>query len=39
MAKELEYHNEAGAEYDGAFSHVSQHFLPFLLSGHVLRLA
>jgi ubiquinone/menaquinone biosynthesis C-methylase UbiE len=33
MAKELAYHNEAAAEYDGAFSHVSQHFLPFLLSG------
>ncbi|MGY4288467.1 SAM-dependent methyltransferase [Bradyrhizobium sp. LM2.7] len=33
MAKELAYHAEAAAEYDGAFSHVSQHFLPFLLSG------
>lgn len=33
VAKELAYHAEAAAEYDGAFSHVSQHFLPFLLSG------
>lgn len=31
MAKELAYHDEAAAEYDRAFAHVSQHFLPFLL--------
>src|SRR5262249_55965385 len=28
---ELSYHAEAAAEYDRAFSHVSAHFLPFLL--------
>jgi ubiquinone/menaquinone biosynthesis C-methylase UbiE len=32
MAKELAYHDEAAAEYDRAFAHVSSHFLPFLLS-------
>jgi ubiquinone/menaquinone biosynthesis C-methylase UbiE len=32
MAKELAYHDEAAAEYDRAFAHVSRHFLPFLLS-------
>ena len=31
MAKELAYHDEAAAEYDRAFAHVSSHFLPFLL--------
>jgi len=28
---ELAYHDEAAAEYDKAFAHVSRHFLPFLL--------
>jgi ubiquinone/menaquinone biosynthesis C-methylase UbiE len=32
MAKELAYHDEAAAEYDRAFAHVSSQFLPFLLS-------
>ena len=32
MARELAYHDEAAAEYDRAFAHVSRHFLPFLLS-------
>jgi ubiquinone/menaquinone biosynthesis C-methylase UbiE len=32
MAKDLAYHDEAAAEYDRAFAHVSSHFLPFLLS-------
>jgi ubiquinone/menaquinone biosynthesis C-methylase UbiE len=32
MTKELTYHDEAAAEYDRAFAHVSSHFLPFLLS-------
>jgi ubiquinone/menaquinone biosynthesis C-methylase UbiE len=32
MAKELGYRDEAAAEYDRAFAHVSGHFLPFLLS-------
>ena len=31
MAEELLYRAEAAAEYDRAFSHVSAHFLPFLL--------
>jgi ubiquinone/menaquinone biosynthesis C-methylase UbiE len=31
MAKELAYCDEAAAEYDLAFAHVSSHFLPFLL--------
>jgi ubiquinone/menaquinone biosynthesis C-methylase UbiE len=31
MAKELAYRDEAAAEYDRAFAHVSSHFLPFLL--------
>lgn len=31
MGKELSYRAEAAAEYDRAFSHVSAHFLPFLL--------
>ncbi|MBR0848432.1 methyltransferase domain-containing protein [Bradyrhizobium diazoefficiens] len=31
MAGELAYHDEAAAEYDRAFAHVSGHFLPFLL--------
>ncbi len=31
MAKELAYHDQAAAEYDRAFAHVSSHFLPFLL--------
>jgi ubiquinone/menaquinone biosynthesis C-methylase UbiE len=30
MAGELAYHDEAAAEYDRAFAHVSSHFLPFL---------
>jgi ubiquinone/menaquinone biosynthesis C-methylase UbiE len=32
MAGELAYRDEAAAEYDRAFAHVSQHFVPFLLS-------
>ncbi|WP_158670508.1 class I SAM-dependent methyltransferase [Bradyrhizobium guangdongense] len=32
MANELVYREEAAAEYDKAFAHVSSHFLPFLLS-------
>jgi ubiquinone/menaquinone biosynthesis C-methylase UbiE len=32
MAKELGYREEAAAEYDRAFAHVSGYFLPFLLS-------
>jgi ubiquinone/menaquinone biosynthesis C-methylase UbiE len=31
MAEELSFRAEAAAEYDRAFSHVSIHFLPFLL--------
>jgi ubiquinone/menaquinone biosynthesis C-methylase UbiE len=31
MARELAYRDEAAAEYDRAFAHVSRHFLPFLL--------
>jgi ubiquinone/menaquinone biosynthesis C-methylase UbiE len=31
MAGELAYHDEAAAEYDRAFAHVSSHFLSFLL--------
>jgi ubiquinone/menaquinone biosynthesis C-methylase UbiE len=31
VATELAYHDEAAAEYDKAFAHVSRHFLPFLL--------
>lgn len=31
MAQSLSYQEEAAAEYDRAFSHVSGHFLPFLL--------
>jgi ubiquinone/menaquinone biosynthesis C-methylase UbiE len=37
MADELSYRAEAAAEYDRAFSHVSAHFLPFLL--HSAQLA
>jgi ubiquinone/menaquinone biosynthesis C-methylase UbiE len=37
MAKELAYHDEAAAEYDRAFAHVSSHFLPFLLSAAGVR--
>jgi hypothetical protein len=32
MVEELAYRDEAAAEYDRAFAHVSQHFVPFLLS-------
>lgn len=31
MADELSFRSEASAEYDRAFSHVSTHFLPFVL--------
>src|SRR5215469_1201060 len=31
MTRELSFRTEAAAEYDRAFSHVSAHFLPFLL--------
>jgi ubiquinone/menaquinone biosynthesis C-methylase UbiE len=37
MAKELAYHDEAAAEYDRAFAHVSSHFLPFLLGAADVR--
>lgn len=37
MAEEISFQSEAAAEYDRAFSHVSAHFLPFLL--RALRLA
>ena len=37
MAEEISFQAEAAAEYDRAFSHVSAHFLPFLL--RALRLA
>jgi ubiquinone/menaquinone biosynthesis C-methylase UbiE len=33
MSKELAYRDEAAAEYDRAFAHVSRHFLPHLLQG------
>ena len=36
MAEELAYGDEAAAEYDRAFAHVSGHFVPFLL--HAVRL-
>ena len=32
MANELSYNDDAAAEYDRAFAHVSSHFLPFLFS-------
>lgn len=32
MESELAYQDEAAAEYDRAFAHVSRHFLPFLLT-------
>jgi len=32
MRREVAYRDEAAAEYDRAFAHVSRHFLPFLLS-------
>ena len=32
MARELAYRDEAAAEYDRAFAHVSSHFAPFLLN-------
>ena len=31
MAEELAFKNEAAAEYDRAFAHVTAHFMPFLL--------
>ena len=31
MAEELVFRNEAAAEYDRAFAHVTKHFMPFLL--------
>jgi ubiquinone/menaquinone biosynthesis C-methylase UbiE len=31
MAEELDFKNEAAAEYDRAFAHVTAHFMPFLL--------
>src|SRR4249919_2071300 len=31
MAEELVFKNEAAAEYDRAFAHVTAHFMPFLL--------
>jgi ubiquinone/menaquinone biosynthesis C-methylase UbiE len=31
MAEELAFENEAAAEYDRAFAHVTAHFMPFLL--------
>src|ERR1700733_6488260 len=36
MADELVFKNEAAAEYDRAFAHVTAHFMPFLLrAAHV----
>src|SRR5258708_31346644 len=36
MAAELVFKDEAAAEYDRAFAHVTAHFMPFLLrAGHV----
>ena len=36
MAEELAFKDEAAAEYDRAFAHVTAHFMPFLLrAGHV----
>ena len=36
MAKELVFNDEAAAEYDRAFAHVTAHFMPFLLrAAHV----
>jgi len=36
MAEELTFKDEAAAEYDRAFAHVTAHFMPFLLrAGHV----
>jgi ubiquinone/menaquinone biosynthesis C-methylase UbiE len=37
MAQELAYRDEAAAEYDRAFAHVSNHFLPFLLRAAGVR--
>jgi hypothetical protein len=31
MAGELTFKDEAAAEYDRAFAHVTAHFMPFLL--------
>jgi ubiquinone/menaquinone biosynthesis C-methylase UbiE len=37
MAEELTFKNEAAAEYDRAFAHVTAHFMPFLLrAAHVV---
>ena len=36
MAEELAFKDEAAAEYDRAFAHVTAHFMPFLLrAGHI----
>ena len=36
MAEELVFKDEAAAEYDRAFAHVTAHFMPFLLrAAHV----
>src|SRR5258708_39049594 len=46
MAEELAFKDEAAAEYDRAFAHVTAHFMPFLLRAahiapdmHVLEIA
>src|SRR5712671_6871508 len=46
MAEELTFKDEAAAEYDRAFAHVTAHFMPFLLRAahiapgmHVLDIA
>src|SRR5271155_502747 len=46
MAEELAFKDEAAAEYDRAFAHVTAHFMPFLLQAahvtpgmHVLDIA
>src|ERR1700726_4802119 len=46
MAEELAFKDEAAAEYDRAFAHVTAHFMPFLLRAaqvapgmHVLDIA
>ena len=31
MPEELSFKDEAAAEYDRAFAHVTMHFMPFLL--------
>jgi len=37
MAEELAFKDEAAAEYDRAFAHVTAHFMPFLLRAATSR--